>query len=258
MHKIRNIFRHADSADFPAILSGGSSLPYRMRASGASPEIEESVIGGSPPAGLKKPVGGMAKRAMDICIAMLVLIAALPLLLAVALAIKLSMGGPVMFAHRRVGFAGETFNCYKFRTMIDGAEEVLAQYLAAHPEAAAEWAQRRKLSHDPRVTFIGRMLRISSLDELPQLLNVLRGDMSCVGPRPIVRDELELYGDVAPHYLRTRPGLTGMWQVSGRDNVSYARRVQLDLLYIENWSLITDVRILFRTAFVLMHFDDAS
>ena len=258
MQKIPNSLRSAGAAGFPASFAGAPPLPYRAGTPVASHPVAEAVIGGSPPAGLQKPVGGTLKRLMDIGVALVALVLALPLLAMVALAIKLTMGGPVVFAHRRIGFAGAGFDCYKFRTMIKGAEEVLAQYLDAHPEAAAEWARRRKLSRDPRVTFLGRMLRVSSLDELPQLFNVLRGDMSCVGPRPIIRDELELYGEVAQHYLRTRPGMTGLWQVSGRDSVGYARRVQLDLSYIQNWSLVADIKILARTVFVLMRFEDVS
>lgn len=258
MRKIPNRLRSADTAGFPASFVGAPPLSYRAGTPGAAHLVKETAMGGIPPAGLHKPVGGTLKRAMDICIAVVALLLALPLLAMVALAIKLTMGGPVVFAHRRIGFAGAGFDCYKFRTMIKGAEEVLAQYLDAHPEAAAEWAQRRKLMHDPRVTFLGKMLRVASLDELPQLFNILRGDMSCVGPRPIIRDELELYGEAAPHYLRTRPGLTGLWQVSGRNSVSYERRVQLDLFYIQNWSITTDIKILIRTIFVLARFEDVS
>lgn len=195
---------------------------------------------------------------MDVCVAACALLMAMPLMIMVALAIKLMMGGSVLYSHRRIGFAGQAFDCYKFRTMIEDADRVLEEYISANPEAAAEWARCRKLSQDPRVTFLGRMLRVSSLDELPQLFNILRGQMSCVGPRPIVTDELELYGEVAAHYLRARPGLTGLWQVSGRNNVSYTRRVQLDLRYLENWSLAADAAILFRTIFAVMKIDDVS
>lgn len=204
------------------------------------------------------PLGGWHKRALDIVVASTALVAALPVMLIVALLIKTSMGGAVIFAHRRIGFNGRSFECYKFRTMVEDAEGALEAYLKSDPTAAREWMASRKLKHDPRITFLGQMLRKSSLDELPQLFNILRGDMSCVGPRPIVEDELQRYGPFAPDYLRTRPGLTGPWQVNGRSKVDYSRRISLDAEYIRNWSIWTDLKILFRTIFVVMRFDQAS
>src|SRR6202012_5719788 len=135
---------------------------------------------------------------------------------------------PVLFAHRRLGLDGRHFNCLKFRTMATNAEQVLEQVLAADPERAAEWRATQKLRNDPRITWIGRLLRSTSLDELPQLLNVLRLEMSLVGPRPIVRSEVPRYAADITYYYETRPGLTGLWQVSGRSDTSYERRVQLD------------------------------
>ena len=141
-----------------------------------------------------------------------------PLLALVALRIRLADGGGVIFAHTRVGRHGRLFPCYKFRTMVANSAEVLAELLARDPAARAEWARDRKLRRDPRITPIGRFLRKTSLDELPQLFNVVRGEMSLVGPRPVVPDELELYGEARIYYLQVRPGLTGLWQISGRND----------------------------------------
>jgi exopolysaccharide production protein ExoY len=176
----------------------------------------------------------------------------------VALAVRLAMGGPVVFAHRRIGWNGTVFRCYKFRTMVGDAEDVLARHLAADPAAAAEWAATRKLRDDPRVTPLGRLLRKSSLDELPQLLNVLKGEMSCVGPRPIVAEELARYGADAAAYLSVRPGVTGAWQAGGRSSVGYDARVALDRAYVQGWTLWRDVTIILRTVPALLNHDDAA
>lgn len=157
-------------------------------------------------------------------------------------------GGPALFRHPRVGLGGVTFSCFKFRSMVIDADARLARLLASDPVAAAEWETRRKLPRDPRITRIGAFLRRTSLDELPQLLNVLRGEMSLVGPRPVVREELDQhYGPATEAYCRTRPGLTGLWQVSGRSDTTYAERVQLDTRYVNEWSLALDLWILLRT-----------
>jgi exopolysaccharide production protein ExoY len=205
-----------------------------------------------------RPLGGRPKRLLDICIASIALLLALPVMGIIALLIKTTTGGPVFFVHTRIGFAGKPFRCYKFQTMVPGAEMALARHLADDPQAAKEWLERRKLSRDPRISHLGRMLRVASMDELPQLLNILRGDMSCVGPRPVVAEELPKYGDAIGDYLGARPGLTGLWQVSGRDKVSYSHRVQLDSTYVREWSIKSDVIILIRTISVLIAFDQAS
>jgi exopolysaccharide production protein ExoY len=170
-----------------------------------------------------------------------------PLFLLVVLLLKIADPGPAFFWHRRVGFEGCMFDCLKFRTMICNGYEILARYLSAFPDAAHEWQSTRKLKNDPRVTVVGHVLRQLSLDELPQLWNVVRGDMSIVGPRPIVPDEIRLYGSSAVHYFRARPGITGAWQVSGRNHVSYRQRVSLDRQYVENWSLRNDFIIILKT-----------
>jgi lipopolysaccharide/colanic/teichoic acid biosynthesis glycosyltransferase len=158
----------------------------------------------------------------------------------------------MLFAHRRVGAGGRPFYCLKFRTMVVDADRALDEALARDPALAAEWAASRKLTNDPRVTRIGRILRKTSLDELPQLINVLRLEMSLVGPRPIVEDEIPLYGEAIAQYYATRPGLTGLWQVSGRSNTSYAKRVQLDVWYVNNWTIWNDIAVLFKTIPVVL------
>ncbi|HEX6812625.1 MAG TPA: undecaprenyl-phosphate galactose phosphotransferase WbaP [Planctomycetota bacterium] len=197
-----------------------------------------------------------AKRLFDIACVVSLLAVLAPLFAAIAIAVRLSSPGPVFFGHNRIGRGGRHFRALKFRTMHCG-DQILRDYLAKNPEAAAEWAATQKLKNDPRVTKIGAILRRTSLDELPQLWNVLRGDMSLVGPRPIVDDEVEKYGTVLPLYLRVPPGITGLWQVSGRNNTSYEQRVWLDAHYVRNWSLSLDLYILARTVGVVLRRDGA-
>jgi lipopolysaccharide/colanic/teichoic acid biosynthesis glycosyltransferase len=176
-----------------------------------------------------------------------VLLFFLPVLLLVAAAVFLQDGGPVIFAHSRIGRNGKPFRCYKFRSMRIDAETRLAEVLAADPLARAEWARTHKLKRDPRVTPLGDFLRKSSLDELPQFLNVIRGEMSLVGPRPIVEAERAKYGRRFQSYCAVKPGITGLWQVSGRNDVSYRTRVALDTCYAKNKSLALDLYILVMT-----------
>jgi lipopolysaccharide/colanic/teichoic acid biosynthesis glycosyltransferase len=180
-------------------------------------------------------------------VAALLLILLSPLLAIIVFLIWQSDGGPVLFAHYRVGYEGKLFRCMKFRTMLRNSEEVLSDLLRNDPQARVEWERDHKLVNDPRVTRIGSFLRRSSLDELPQLLNVLRGEMNLVGPRPITVAELARYGRVRWHYLSVRPGITGLWQVSGRNNTTYEQRVALDRRYVEQRSLWLDLGILLRT-----------
>ena len=175
-------------------------------------------------------------RAMDMTIVILALVFLFPLMALIALSIVLQDGGPVFFSQRRIGRGGRPFHCYKFRSMTVGAEARLAAILAANPIARAEWARDHKLRMDPRVTPFGAFLRRSSLDELPQLFNVLRGEMSVVGPRPIVEAEITRYGRRFRHYCSVKPGITGLWQVSGRNDVNYRSRVALDCLYVRSRS----------------------
>jgi len=189
----------------------------------------------------------IVKRAVDVVVVLSLCVLLLPVLLVIAAAIWLSSPGPVLFSHRRIRRHGEFFTMWKFRTMCINSGEVLERYLMAHPEARAEWRATHKLKCDPRVTRVGRFLRRTSLDELPQLWNVLNGTMSIVGPRPIVAAEVEKYGDHFSDYCAVKPGITGLWQVSGRSELSYSQRVDLDRRYAQNWSLRTDARILMRT-----------
>lgn len=189
----------------------------------------------------------IAKRAFDLVGASALLVLFAPVMAIVALLIKRE-GGSVLYAHRRVGRHGRPFHCLKFRTMTTDADARLAQILATDAAAAEEWRRTRKLKNDPRVTSIGRWLRRTSLDELPQPLNVLKGEMSLVGPRPVTEEEVAWYGEHRLAYLQAAPGTTGLWQVSGRNDVDFERRVHLDTWYVENWSLWRDILILLMTA----------
>jgi len=197
-------------------------------------------------ANLTQPLSRLLKAAFDQTAAIILLILFAPLLLVLALLVRAD-GGPAFYCHRRIGVGGRVFDCVKFRSMVRDADGVLHRVLASDPAAAAEWAATQKLRNDPRITAIGRFLRRSSLDELPQLFNVLRGEMSLVGPRPIVLAEVARYGTDIEHYYAAKPGLTGLWQVSGRSDMSYARRVQLDVWYVRNWTMWHDIAILFKT-----------
>ncbi len=188
-----------------------------------------------------------AIRASDISIALLAIIFLLPLLIIVAIAIKASGRGPVLFSHERLGADGRIFGCWKFRTMVVDAQQRLLDLLARDPIARAEWQRDQKLRSDPRVTRLGTFLRRSSIDELPQLFNVLLGNMSIVGPRPIITAERIRYGRFYSQYCVVKPGITGLWQVSGRNNTTYRRRVACDVLYARRHSLRMNLHILVRT-----------
>lgn len=193
------------------------------------------------------PVGGMIKRLFDFTIAICSLIVLTPIFLFVSVLVKLEDGGSIFYRHSRIGRANKQFDCLKFRTMVRDGDRVLREYLAQNPDAQAEWLATRKLRNDPRVTATGRVLRKTSLDELPQLINIICGDMSIVGPRPVVRDEIPMYGPDFQFYQCARPGLTGAWQISGRNDTSYTDRVILDRQYVEQWSLATDIIIIAKT-----------
>lgn len=186
-------------------------------------------------------------RAFDVGLSLGILLFCLPLMLAVAFAIKVQDGGPALFGHSRIGRDGKTFRCWKFRSMVTDAEARLAAVLASDPKARAEWAADHKLRRDPRITPLGRFIRLTSIDELPQLFNVLAGDMSLVGPRPIVTAEIARYGRWFRHYCSVRPGITGLWQVSGRNDVDYRRRVAMDVLFSKTRSARRYLWILFMT-----------
>jgi undecaprenyl-phosphate galactose phosphotransferase len=198
------------------------------------------------PNNLERGSARFVKRGFDLACASLLLLALAPLLGWIAWRVRRT-GGEAIFGHERVGRGGRRFRCYKFRTMVPDADRALADVLAGDSEARAAWTRDRKLRHDPRITPVGAWLRRTSCDELPQLWNVLRGDMSLVGPRPVVAEELGRYGEAARYYLDVRPGITGLWQISGRSDTDYAERVALDAWYIKNWSLWYDVVILAKT-----------
>jgi exopolysaccharide production protein ExoY len=197
-------------------------------------------------------VGGAGKRYFDICVALFSIFLWLPLLCLIAIAVKFVGRGPILYRHRRVGRNGKAFDCLKFRTMVVDADAILHRHLSTNCEAAREWKENHKLRSDPRITPLGAVLRKTSLDELPQLFNILKGDMSFVGPRPIVVAEVAKYGEFITHYMCARPGLTGPWQVGGRNDVDYARRVALDSQYVENWSFWRDVAIITKTVRVIV------
>ncbi|GAM96403.1 undecaprenyl-phosphate galactosephosphotransferase [alpha proteobacterium U9-1i] len=200
---------------------------------------------------------GRAKRFFDVVLASLLLAFLMPALLTIAAAIKLTDPGPIFYRHKRLGRRGKRFGCIKFRTMAVDSEARLRHLLETDPNAAAEWLESQKLRNDPRVTRIGAFLRKTSLDELPQLWNVIKGEMSMIGPRPITRDELARYGRDRRFYLLVRPGISGLWQVSGRSSVSYDRRVQYDREYLEEWSWFQELRIAALTLPAVMFARDA-
>jgi exopolysaccharide production protein ExoY len=199
-----------------------------------------------------RPIGLTSKRAFDIVLAISGIVLLAPLLIICFVATVMTSPGPALFRHRRVGFRGKYFDCLKFRTMATDASARLRDLLDSDPRAAAEWATTRKLRHDPRVTPIGAILRKSSLDELPQLFNVLKGDMSIIGPRPVTDEELVRYSAAIEAYLSCRPGITGLWQVSGRSTTTYEQRVEYDASYARNWSMALDVKILVVTIPVVL------
>jgi Undecaprenyl-phosphate galactose phosphotransferase WbaP len=197
------------------------------------------------------------KRCMDLFLVLVSLPVLLPMFGIIAVVMMWSSPGPVFFSHRRIRKNGAFFSMWKFRTMCVNSTEVLEEYLSSHPEARAEWYATHKLRFDPRITPIGSFLRRFSLDELPQVWNVLTGSMSLVGPRPIVAAEVEKYGDSFQCYCRVKPGLTGLWQVSGRSELSYDARVTLDCNYVRQWSLSRDAVILMKTFSVVLNQDGA-
>lgn len=193
-----------------------------------------------------------SKKLFDKVAALAGLVFFAPFLLLTAAVIAMTDGTPVIFAHERVGRGGRIFRCFKFRTMSRNAESILATLIATDPAAREEWEANRKLKVDPRVTCLGAILRKTSLDELPQLWNVLKGDMSIVGPRPIVVEECHHYGENIRDYLAVMPGITGAWQAHGRSNTTYDERVALDVAYVRNWSFGKDMAIILRTIKVVL------
>lgn len=185
----------------------------------------------------------LLKRAMDLAMALPVVLIAAPVMGAVALGVKLTDPGPILFKQPRVGVGGSTFACLKFRTMRKDATERLEKLLASDPAAAEEWRKFQKLKNDPRVTPFGKFLRQTSLDELPQLWNIIKGEMSVIGPRPITSGEIYRYGTEFHYYKAAKPGVLGLWQVNGRNKLTYEQRVAYDIEYTANWSIWTDIKI---------------
>lgn len=229
-----------------------------------------SLLDSPPIASYRRPVGTISaesperlfryrviKRGLDLALVFLCLPVLLVVIGVIALAIRMTSPGPIFFSHRRIRGHGRFFSMWKFRTMCVNSAEVLEDYLAANPEARAEWRKDHKLKYDPRVTRVGEFLRRTSLDELPQIWNVITGTMSLVGPRPIVAAEVEKYGPFFADYCLVKPGVTGLWQVSGRSRISYPERVQLDRHYAHHWTLMSDLRILFRTLSSVVNQDGA-
>jgi exopolysaccharide production protein ExoY len=204
-----------------------------------------------------RPIGLTSKRVADIVLSLCGILLLAPFFIICYVATALFSPGPVLFRHNRVGFNGKKFGCLKFRTMAIDPAEHLRRHLEEDPAAAAEWITTRKLRNDPRVTTIGAILRKSSLDELPQLFNVLKGDMSIVGPRPVTEEELGRYSDAINAYYACRPGITGLWQVSGRSTTTFQRRVVLDSYYAHHWSMVLDIKIIMATIPVVCFYDTA-
>ncbi|MBQ8829452.1 MAG: undecaprenyl-phosphate galactose phosphotransferase WbaP [Burkholderiaceae bacterium] len=215
------------------------------------PLYSENMVVISVTNNLSRPYNRFVKRVFDLIVASLGTLAISPILIGIAIAIKYSSPGPVLYSQKRLGEGGRHFKCWKFRSMVPDADQRLKEYLEANPEARKEWEESQKLKNDPRITRIGHILRKTSLDELPQLWNVITGEMSLVGPRPIVDNEIEKYGIYFSDYTMVRPGMTGLWQVSGRSDTSYPRRVRLDAWYVRNWNVWLDISLIFKTVKVL-------
>ena len=206
---------------------------------------------------LMLPLPRITKRCMDLVASVIGGIMLLPLLFYIAVAVKMSSRGPILYAHDRIGKNGRHFKAWKFRSMFENSNDVLEYFLEQHPDLRLEWEQDHKLRYDPRVTRIGRFIRKTSLDELPQIWNVIRGEMSLVGPRPIVNAEIAKYGPYFGVYTMVTPGITGLWQISGRNNTTYDERVQLDAYYVRNWSPWLDMYLLIRTIRIVLFADGA-
>ncbi len=205
---------------------------------------------------LAKRSSRLLKRVFDIVGSLSIIVALMPIL--IFLAYKVSRdGGKAIYGHERIGYNGKKFKCLKFRSMVTNSQEVLSELLERDPAAREEWNKDFKLKNDPRITKIGAFIRKTSLDELPQLWNVLVGEMSLVGPRPVVEAELERYAGDVDYYLMAKPGMTGLWQVSGRNDIDYDTRVYFDAWYVKNWALWNDIAILFKTISVVLKRDGA-
>jgi lipopolysaccharide/colanic/teichoic acid biosynthesis glycosyltransferase len=255
-HQLRRLLS-ADEID--ATLTNGNAPVHHMKAASAVALVHHAPrhieFHGAPhrvvPRARVGRPGEVAKRLLDIVGALTLVLLLSPLLLVVGLALARDRG-PIIFNHSRTGRHGRTFGCLKFRTMVPNAEQALRELLHSRPDLQREWMRDQKLRNDPRVTAIGRFLRRTSLDELPQLWNVLKGEMSLVGPRPVAREEWGRYGHRLEHYLAAKPGVTGLWQIMGRSDCCYRRRVAIDTYYVRKRSLFLDMFILLQTVRVVL------
>ena len=204
----------------------------------------------------KKDFYKIIKTIFDLFFSLIILIAGFPIFIIIALLIKLSSRGPIFFLQERIGKNKKSFNCIKFRTMHPEAEDILENLMKNNKKLKKEFEETHKLKNDPRITNIGKFLRKTSLDEIPQFLNVIKMEMSIIGPRPIVENEIQKYGESYNKVISLKPGITGLWQVSGRNNLSYKRRVNLDCLYVDNMSPLIDLRIIIRTFGVIFFPND--
>jgi exopolysaccharide production protein ExoY len=267
-HQARNenarghLLRHAGEVATLAIPPTANHLPadlaLRSNRTRSADTVDRPVAPNAQTSGKHLPVGGVLKRSIDVVLSSLLIVLLAPAMIGTAVLVRLFVGRTVIFPQKRIGFGGTSFVCYKFRTMVVGGDQVLDRYLAANPKAAEEWRQTRKLRDDPRVCNVAKLLRKSSLDELPQLFNVLRGDMSLVGPRPIVDEEMPRYGVHFDPCFRARPGLSGLWQVSGRNSIGYERRIALDRYYARRWSIPLDIGIMLKTVTTVFSFHQTS
>lgn len=242
-----------------ALVSQVSVLPELFDADKLNVEVEkfERYFLLSFRNNLLKRSNRMLKNSFEIIIVLLTLPGWLPLMAGLAIAVRCSSPGPVFFRQLRIGQGGRPFQCLKFRSMVADAERQLDDYFRSNPAARTKWELERKLKDDPRITSVGRFLRRTSLDELPQIINILRGEMSLIGPRPVVSEEMEKYGEYSRYYEAVAPGLSGLWQVSGRNDIDYDQRVMLDTFYVRNWSLWLDFMILLRTLPAVLKKDGA-
>ena len=245
---------YAESTQSLAFAGSGAGGPLGLQVTGTAAAVGALGEGARldwVQSGLSRQSAVGAKRVVDFLLSACVLLILAPLMLLAALAV-MSSGGPVFFTQARVGKDGRRFNCYKFRSMVPGAENLLPELLKENAALRAEWERSQKLRRDPRITRVGAFLRKTSIDELPQLWNVLRGDMSLIGPRPIMLHQLPLYGSQAVCYTAMRPGITGLWQVTARGDSDFNRRIELDCEYVRSFSPATDLRILMRTVWVVL------
>jgi Undecaprenyl-phosphate galactose phosphotransferase WbaP len=237
------IEKHLGNVPLVFVVSKMTGIPDRWNRH----QMDEGLPGLLVEQHLLLPIPQLVKRGMDLAVATLAGLVLLPLFAVLAIATKLTSRGSVFYGHRRVGRGNTRFNAWKFRTMVADADKLLEEHLAAHPELRAEWDRDHKLKDDPRVTALGKWMRKWSIDELPQVWNVIRGEMSVVGPRPIVDAEIVKYGEHFEVFNSVLPGITGLWQVCGRNDTTYEERIQLDMYYVHHWSPWLDLYLLVRT-----------